>query len=158
VLWSLAEEWYPGGIEIGADAVWPDGMAPPAGRISGDVDGHFHDDVGLHQVHIEGALCPPPRAERPPVPGVRGRGWGEQLGEGAAGSLGQGGAAAGALQAPGAVVAAQQNRAGRGQRAGTAPTMASVVTLILYFLHERTGRYGSSSLLKHRPSSPAAVH
>src|SRR5690606_2247560 len=87
---SLTEQRHGGHLDVCADAVCAGGMPPPPGRVPGDVDSHLYHDVGLHQVHVEGALSAPPRAERPPFPGVRGRGWGDQLGEGAACCLGEG--------------------------------------------------------------------
>lgn len=66
---SLTEERHLGHCDVCADAVCPSGMAPPPRRIPRHVDSHLHDDFGLNQVHVQGALRPPPALDVQPCQG-----------------------------------------------------------------------------------------
>lgn len=127
------------GGEVGAGAVQACGVAPPAGSVAGDVDADFHHQLGFYQRDVQCFASAPLGGERPARPRMAVPGRSKLAGDRGAGRRGEGGGAAGVLQAP-VVVPAEQQTTGSGQGAGdsTDDRLRGLVHLV--FLPASAGR------------------
>ncbi len=107
-------------------------MAPPAGGVTGDVDAHFHHQLGFHQRDDQFFLAAPPGGERPARPRMTAPPSSQKVGDRST-RLGESGGAADVLKAASVVYLPSSSVRGVAREPVTAPTIVSLVSRTLYF-------------------------